>query len=141
MSRDHRKTLTIDGRIGFVTGLCVGRAWVGIPEKKIDPWRDTGIEVRGPSVADIEQAFASVWNVTGEELPADEIANAGDVLKRTVIRKKARNGTAVSTTGELMPTIFRFLPRARSAFVISPDRTKSLILKRLLYKQRRFNSN
>src|SRR5690348_12024781 len=35
VSRDHRKTLTIDGRVAFVTGLCVGRAWVGIPEKKI----------------------------------------------------------------------------------------------------------
>ena len=76
LSRDHRKTLTIDGEIGFVTGLCVGQAWVGIPEKNIDPWRDTGIEVRGPSVANIERAFARVWNMIGERLPADEIARS-----------------------------------------------------------------
>src|SRR5262245_37781185 len=31
LSRDHRKTITVDGEIGFVTGLCVGRRWVGIP--------------------------------------------------------------------------------------------------------------
>ena len=74
LSRDHRKTLTIDGKVGFVTGLCVGRMWVGMPEKKIDPWRDTGVEVRGPSVANIEQAFAYVWNMIGDPLPADEIA-------------------------------------------------------------------
>ncbi|HET9525118.1 MAG TPA: phospholipase D-like domain-containing protein [Pyrinomonadaceae bacterium] len=74
LSRDHRKTITVDGEIGYVTGLCVGRAWVGVPEKNIGPWRDTGIEVRGPSVANIEQAFARVWDVTGDRLPPDEIA-------------------------------------------------------------------
>ena len=37
-------------RVGFITGLCVGRMWVGEPEKNIDPWRDTGVEVRGPAV-------------------------------------------------------------------------------------------
>ena len=46
LSRDHRKTLTVDGQIGFVSGLCVGREWVGDPVRKIDPWRDTGIEIR-----------------------------------------------------------------------------------------------
>ena len=90
LSRDHRKTITVDGEIGYVTGLCVGQAWVGIPEKNIEPWRDTGIEVRGPSVANIEQAFARVWDVIGEPIPADEIARyetraeTGEVALRVV---------------------------------------------------------
>jgi cardiolipin synthase len=42
LSRDHRKMLSVDGQVGFITGLCVGRMWEGIPEKKIEPWRDTG---------------------------------------------------------------------------------------------------
>jgi cardiolipin synthase A/B len=90
LSRDHRKVITVDGEVGFVTGLCIGRMWVGDPEKKLDPWRDTGIEVRGPSVAHIENAFARVWDITGDELPADEIAKfdpqvkAGDVALRVV---------------------------------------------------------
>lgn len=98
VSRDHRKTITVDGRIGFVTGLCVGRMWVGVPEKKIDPWRDTGIEVLGPSVANIEQAFANVWNMTGDDLPPDEIADAddipraGDVMLRVVASEPASAG-------------------------------------------------
>lgn len=98
VSRDHRKTITVDGRVGFVTGLCVGRMWVGVPEKKIEPWRDTGIEVRGPSVANIEQAFAQVWNMTGEDLPAGEIAEAhdiaeaGDVSLRVVATEPASAG-------------------------------------------------
>nr|MBA3711775.1 cardiolipin synthase B [Pyrinomonadaceae bacterium] len=51
ISRDHRKMIAVDGRVGFITGLCVGRMWVGEPSKRIDPWRDTGVEVRGPAVA------------------------------------------------------------------------------------------
>ena len=90
VSRDHRKTLTVDGRIGFVTGLCIGRMWVGDPKRKLEPWRDTGIEVRGPSLAHIEEAFAHVWDLIGDDLPADEIARthvieeAGDVALRVV---------------------------------------------------------
>src|SRR5690606_28476824 len=51
ISRDHRKSLVVDGEIGFVTGLCVGRMWVGDPARNIAPWRDTGVEIRGPAVA------------------------------------------------------------------------------------------
>ena len=67
--RDHRKMLAVDGQVGFISGLCVGRMWVGQPEKKLDPWRDTGVEVRGYAVADIEQAFAQVWATLGAEIP------------------------------------------------------------------------
>ena len=73
LSRDHRKMLAIDGQIGFITGLCVGQMWEGIPERKIEPWRDTGVEVRGMAVADIERAFAQVWAMTGDPLPEDEM--------------------------------------------------------------------
>ena len=31
LSRDHRKMLAVDGQVGFVTGLCVGRMWVWGP--------------------------------------------------------------------------------------------------------------
>jgi cardiolipin synthase len=98
VSRDHRKTLTVDGRIGFVTGLCVGRMWIGDPEKKLEPWRDTGIEVRGPAVADIEKAFAHVWDITGDNLPADEVATrdaseeAGDIMLRVVATEPVSAG-------------------------------------------------
>jgi cardiolipin synthase len=61
LSRDHRKTLVVDGEVGFVTGLCVGRPWLGDPARGIEPWRDTGVEIRGPSVAEIDKAFARMW--------------------------------------------------------------------------------
>ena len=81
LSRDHRKMLAIDGQIGFITGLCVGRMWEGIPEKNIEPWRDTGVEIRGNAVADMERAFAQVWAMMGEPIPEQEIAN-GDAIRR-----------------------------------------------------------
>jgi cardiolipin synthase len=73
LSRDHRKMLSVDARVGFVTGLCVGQRWVGYPERNIEPWRDTGVEVRGPAVADIETAFAQSWAACGEPLSEEEL--------------------------------------------------------------------
>jgi cardiolipin synthase len=88
LSRDHRKTITVDGCAAFVTGLCVGRMWVGDPARHVDPWRDTGIEVRGPAVADVEAAFAEAWASAGDPLPDEELrpapAPAGSVPLRVV---------------------------------------------------------
>jgi cardiolipin synthase len=98
VSRDHRKMLSVDGQVGYVTGLCVGRMWEGIPEKRIEPWRDTGIEVRGPAVADIEQAFAQIWAVMGEPISErdlirrDEIGRAGGISLRVVASVPATAG-------------------------------------------------
>jgi cardiolipin synthase len=80
MSRDHRKLLSIDGRVAFVTGLCVGKSWVGDREKGVEPWRDTGVEIKGPAVADVEQAFAQSWVAAcGEPLPDDELTDAAAI--------------------------------------------------------------
>ena len=90
LSRDHRKSLVVDAEVGFITGLCVGRMWEGLPEKNLEPWRDTGVEIRGRAVADIERAFAQVWAMTGEPIPehesidGDSIESAGDVSMRIV---------------------------------------------------------
>jgi len=98
LSRDHRKMLAVDSEVGYVTGLCIGRMWIGVPEKRIEPWRDTGIEVRGPSVSDIEQAFSQVWAMTGEPIPEaelpcwQEIAATGDTSLRVVASELATAG-------------------------------------------------
>ena len=89
LSRDHRKMLTVDGTVGFVTGLCVGQAWVGDPVRGISPWRDTGVEVRGPAVLRIEEAFAHMWALVGTPLPDEAVtrvpsALAGDAALRIV---------------------------------------------------------
>jgi cardiolipin synthase len=90
INRDHRKMIGVDGRLAFVTGLCVGQRWVGYPERGIDGWRDTGVEIEGPAVVEIERAFAEVWEETGAALPGREtpapgsIEEVGDVSIRVV---------------------------------------------------------
>jgi len=69
VARDHRKCLIIDGDTAFVTGLCVGKMWEGAPEKSRAPWRDTGVVLCGPAVAEVAQAFADSWAATGTPLP------------------------------------------------------------------------
>src|SRR5215210_713640 len=90
-NRDHRKMISVDGTVGFVMGLCVGRDWVGRPEKNIEPWRDTGVEIRGPAVADMEAAFARVWETAcGEKIPREDlperesIEQGGEVAVRVI---------------------------------------------------------
>ena len=96
LSRDHRKMLAVDGAVGFITGLCVGRRWEGMPEKNVEPWRDTGIEVRGPAVAEIEASFAQIWALTGNALPkedlVDKAVSGGNVALRIVATAPATAG-------------------------------------------------
>ena len=62
----------MDG-LGFVSGLCVGRRWVGDIERHLEPWRDTGVVIEGPAVADVELAFAETWATAGAPLPTTDL--------------------------------------------------------------------
>ena len=78
ISRDHRKCLVVDGQVAFVSGLCVGDAWVGDGVRGIEPWRDTGVAIEGPAVAEIDLAFAGTWSLAGPPLPPSDIARRSD---------------------------------------------------------------
>ncbi len=87
VSRDHRKSLVIDGRVAFVSGLCVGDDWT---DDGHEAQRDTGVMIQGPAVADVGAAFAESWATTGPPVPLEElpVANlippAGDVSLRVI---------------------------------------------------------
>ena len=70
--RNHRKLVTVDGRVAFVSGLCIGLVWQGQPARGLEPWRDTGVEIMGPAVAHAEASFAESWRLAG--------GSAADVL-------------------------------------------------------------
>ena len=100
LSRDHRKTIAIDGRVAFVSGLCVSDRWNGDPRKGMEPWRDTGIEIRGPAIAEIERAFGQVWLACGGGVlpphaltPETEIATQGDTRLRVIAGAPSATGT------------------------------------------------
>lgn len=95
VSRDHRKSLVVDGRVAFVSGLCVGDDWTDAGH---EAQRDTGVRIEGPAVADVEAAFAETWATTGAPVPADEcplpgaLANAGNVSLRVIAPQPAVAG-------------------------------------------------
>lgn len=68
ISRDHRKLLAVDGTLGFLSGVCISAKWLGNPARNVPAWRDTGVAVRGPAVAEIEAAFAHSWSSLGTAL-------------------------------------------------------------------------
>jgi cardiolipin synthase len=90
LRRNHRKSLVVDDRIGFVSGLCVASEWRGDPAKGVEAWRDTGVELRGPIIADLVRAFAGTWGQAGPPLPSsalpepEGIAAAGGVTARVI---------------------------------------------------------
>jgi cardiolipin synthase len=89
ISRDHRKLLAVDGIHGFLSGVCISAKWLGNPARNVPPWRDTGVAVRGPAVAEIEAAFAQSWSSLGtalRDLPADPepIEPQGSVALRVI---------------------------------------------------------
>jgi cardiolipin synthase len=110
LSRDHRKSLVVDGEVGFVSGLCVGDKWTGDPAHGIQPWRDTGIELRGPAVADLVRAFARVWAAAGRPLPREtahprRLADAGTAAVRVIATEP--NTTALYRLDQLIAATAR----------------------------------
>jgi cardiolipin synthase A/B len=90
LSRDHRKSLVVDGSSGFVSGVCVSDTWLGSREENIEPWRDTGIALSGPACVELVTAFAQVWDENGRPIPKAELESlsapgtVGDTLVRVI---------------------------------------------------------
>lgn len=61
ISRDHRKSIVIDGVKAYVGGLCISSSWQGDPAKHISPWRDSGLEIQGPAARDVLHTFIDTW--------------------------------------------------------------------------------
>jgi cardiolipin synthase A/B len=102
LRRDHRKMIAVDGEVAFVSGVCIGRRWLGDPRRGLDPWRDTGIEVRGPAVAHVERAFAHVWAATGPPFARRRVI--GSVLDPAGGRRVAAGGGGRSEFDPAAPT-------------------------------------
>src|SRR5690606_26485374 len=98
LSRAHRKMVSVDGEVAFITGLCVGRDWIGDPSRGLEPWRDTGVEIRGRAVPAIERAFARVWAMLGDPVPDEDLPKGSRAAGRTTLRIVA---TEPATAGML----------------------------------------
>jgi len=79
LRRDHRKLITVDSRLAFVSGICVSAKWLGNPQRGLKPWRDTGVCITGPAVAHAEAAFADTWRLAGGRTDAAALPNESDI--------------------------------------------------------------
>ena len=71
-NRTHRKTLVVDGTLGFTGGVGIADTWRGQAQ---DPehWRDTHFRVTGPVVAQMQSVFTDNWiKATGRVLHGEE---------------------------------------------------------------------
>jgi cardiolipin synthase len=82
LQRDHRKMVCVDGSVAFIGGFCVGEEWAG--DGKNPPWRDTGVEIRGPGAAVCARAFERIWQELGDPVSKraqshpEAVEHAGD---------------------------------------------------------------
>lgn len=69
--RNHRKTVVVDGEVGFTGGLNMGDEYMG-EDPKFGLWRDTHARVEGPIVLQLQLIFAEDWHwATRENLMPD----------------------------------------------------------------------
>lgn len=66
-NRTHRKSLIIDGRIGFTGGAGIADHWMGNAEDERH-WRDIQIRIQGPVAMTLQTGFARNWLETTSEL-------------------------------------------------------------------------
>jgi cardiolipin synthase A/B len=65
--RTHRKSLIVDGRIGFTGGAGIADVWLGHAQSP-EHWRDTQVRIAGPAVTPLQTGFAQNWLKTTGEL-------------------------------------------------------------------------
>ena len=58
--RTHRRSLVVDGRVGFTGGFGISQKWEGDGRLKGN-WRDTQARLEGPAVEYLQAAFAEDW--------------------------------------------------------------------------------
>ena len=65
--RDHRKILIVDGRLAIMGGVNISKVYSSSPRMRKSGgkppihWRDTDIQIEGPTVAELQKLFIDTW--------------------------------------------------------------------------------
>lgn len=60
LRRNHRKSLVVDGRVGFAGGLNISNEYAAAADGG-EGWRDTHLRIAGPGAHDLEKLFLATW--------------------------------------------------------------------------------
>ena len=97
-NRTHRKSLIIDGRIGFTGGAGIADHWTGDAQDD-EHWRDLQVRMEGPAVRPLQIGFAQNWLeathelVTGPDFYPD-LPPAGPLALQTVMSSPETGASA-----------------------------------------------
>jgi cardiolipin synthase len=131
-SRTHRKILVVDGRVGFIGGVCVADEWTGHAQ---DPahWRELHYQVEGPVVAHLQAAFTDNWlktvpSVLNGENYFPELVEVGAVSAQ-VFKSSPREG---GDSARLMFLLSLAAARERilinNSYFVPDDRTSAELI-------------
>lgn len=87
--RNHRKTIVVDGSVGFLGGMNIGDEYLG-KDPKLGYWRDSHFQVDGPAVNHLQRVFASDWTFAADKSFSGikyypEISRVGDEPVQIVV--------------------------------------------------------
>jgi cardiolipin synthase len=100
--RTHRKSLIIDGRIGFTGGAGIADIWMGNAQDT-SHWRDVQIRIEGPAVRPLQTGFARNWAKATSELVSGPLfyppveAHPGPLALQTIMSSPETGASAVRT--------------------------------------------
>ena len=100
-NRTHRKSLIVDGHVGFTGGAGIADHWRG-NARGPDEWRDLQIRLEGPAVVPLQTGFAHNWQETTGELLTGEnyypaIASGGPLAVQTLLSSPTTGSSSVRT--------------------------------------------
>ena len=153
--RNHRKICVIDGEIGYVGGFNIGMEYVN-GHKKLNPWRDYHLRLKGEGVQDLESVFIEDWShSTGEDIQFKEVYIKNGYQGRSLHRffpsdgafleeeyvalfQKAKKSIIIATpyfipSDELLQALLSCLQRGVSLQVIVPFTSDHFIVKEAAY--------
>jgi cardiolipin synthase len=98
-NRTHRKTLLVDGRIGFTGGAGIADHWTGDAQDD-KHWRDLQIRIEGPAARPLQTGFAQNWlECTGELVTGPYFyptpVDAGDLSMQTIMSSPQTGASTV----------------------------------------------
>jgi cardiolipin synthase len=124
--RTHRKSLIVDGRVGFTGGAGIADHWLGHAEDSMH-WRDMQGRIEGPAVMPLQFGFAQHWLETTGELVSGEafypsVAPTGPLRVQTIMSSPETGASSVRIMYYLsMACARRFIYIANPYFI--PDQT------------------
>ena len=118
-NRTHRKSLIIDGRLGYTGGAGIADHWKGNAANP-DSWRDMQVRIAGPGITPLQAGFAENWRQTTCELISGaaffpEIPAEGAVHLQTILSSPAAGGSNIRTMYYLSIACAR-----RSIYIANP---------------------